>query len=334
MATQDRGPEARDALAEAAAQLPEGQVPRVLEPSPPPDNDPDWYADDPTDPSTAGPGVVVSPTDDGDITWEEVAAARPEVASFARSRWLGPRPGLGSLPDGFAGARAALHQLAYFVVAPARFAAVGKLGLRWTRGGFGTPFLRDGGRAVQVRVEGDVLVRQVDDRADGLHVTTIGAACEFLGHDYRPDWFTGFRDPLEPVGADEALVIDPTAAAALGDWFGFTTAVLEQLRRTPGAEDVGRVQLWPEHFDPAVELGSGDAGTRASYGASPGDDEHDGPYLYVSPWGAVDVDDPTWNDSSFGGASLGHDELLRADDQFAAALGFFQRCHGALHGDG
>jgi hypothetical protein len=67
--------------------------------------------------------------------------------------------------------------------------------------------------------------------------------------------------------------VDPGAAAAIADWFGFATHVLERFR-TSGAEEMSRVQLWPEHFDPAVEAGSADRGQRASYGASPGDDAH------------------------------------------------------------
>ncbi|HEX9888994.1 MAG TPA: hypothetical protein VGA69_05920, partial [Nitriliruptorales bacterium] len=47
----------------------------------------------------------------------------------------------------------------------------------------------------------------------------------------------------------------------------FATAVLEELRRTDGTLDAGRVQRWPEHFDPAVELARADAGQRASYGS-------------------------------------------------------------------
>ena len=46
-----------------------------------------------------------------------------------------------------------------------------------------------------------------------------------------------------------------------------------------------RPQIWPEHFDLACELGA-DAGTRARYGASPGDAAIPQPYLYVGPWDA------------------------------------------------
>ena len=87
-----------------------------------------------------------------------------------------------------------------------------------------------------------------------------------------------------PDGAPDApLAVDAAAAAALADWFGFATSV----SRSCGVDlEAGRAvaQLWPEHFDLAFELGDADAGTRANYGASPGDADHPEPYLYVGPW--------------------------------------------------
>jgi hypothetical protein len=117
--------------------------------------------------------------------------------------------------------------------------------------------------------------------------------------------------------------VNPAAAEALGAWFGFGWSVLEQLRFEARTLSPGRVQLWPEHFDPAVDLGDEAAGRRASFGASPGDDAHPEPYLYVSPWtphtGAF------WNDRAFGGASLTYATLLAADDQRGTALAFFRQ---------
>ncbi|HSB86296.1 MAG TPA: hypothetical protein VLD86_08310, partial [Ilumatobacteraceae bacterium] len=42
---------------------------------------------------------------------------------------------------------------------------------------------------------------------------------------------------------------------------------------------------------------------RANYGASPGDDGHPEPYLYVGPWGSVAGND-FWNAPHFTGAVL------------------------------
>ena len=311
----------RDARQEAVRAVDDdGLHPLVLEPSPPANLDPEYMADDPTvaeDPD----GRVVSPASDGDLTWSELVERRPQLAAFTRPRWLGPVPRLVDLPDGYTTTRDALHQVAFFAIAPKRFSVTEKLGLRWTIAGFGTPFFGD---EEQVRVEGDLLILQQADSAEARHLTTVREACEFLGIDYQVEWFSDFHDPLEPVDADAELDIDPNVTHALGDWFGFATSVLEELRRTDGAVDPSRVQLWPEHFDPAIEIGSPDEGTRASYGASPGDEFSSEPYLYVSPWGEVDESDPYWESGGFGGAAIGYGALLEADDQRAAALEFFR----------
>lgn len=320
--------DATDPRAEAELRLPGGYQARVLEPSPPADRDPNWYADDPTDPQ-GGSGLVVSPTSDGQISWDELVVTHPELEAFARERWLGARKRLEVLPHSFAPTRAALHQVAFFVVSPARHAATGRLGLRWTRGGFGTPFFGDD---EQIRVEGDLLVVQRRGTVRSQRLTTVVDAAEFVGVAYRERWFEGFHDPLAPRDPTDLLHVDAVAAAALGDWFGFATAVLEELRRTDGAEAVGRVQLWPEHFDASVELGDAGTGRRASYGASPGDDAHPEPYLYVAAWGEIDRSDPYWNDTAFNGASLAYRRLLAADDQYATALAFLRRGHARLVG--
>lgn len=59
---------ARDPRAEGSALLPDGFEARVLEPSPPASTDPEWYADDPTDPAGAT-GVVVTPVEGDGMTW-------------------------------------------------------------------------------------------------------------------------------------------------------------------------------------------------------------------------------------------------------------------------
>ena len=63
------------------------------------------------------------------------------------------------------------------------------------------------------------------------------------------------------------------------------------------------IQLWPEHFDLALDLGP-ESG-RANFGASPGDGGHALPYLYVGPWNPND--DPFWNAGTY--ARLGYEEL-------------------------
>jgi hypothetical protein len=91
------------------------------------------------------------------------------------------------------------------------------------------------------------------------------------------------------------------------------------------------VQLWPEHFDIAVVLGSEDAGARATYGLSPGDERHPEPYLYVTPWVAQPSGE-LWQATAFPGAELSYADLIAAPDQRAAALEFFGTRLAALAG--
>ena len=318
-------PEFRHARAEATALLPPGFEGRVLEPSPPANTDPTWFADDPTDPAGAT-GKVVTPIIGEGTPWEEMAGADPRLAGYVSSHWLGLYRRLEEVGEAYDSTRRSLHQLAYFALAPARHAVNGKIGLRYTQGGFGSPFF---GANEQVRFENGYLVRQTDV-VESRPVSTLGAAVELFHIPYREIWFEGFGDHLPPIGLNEQLLLDEVAAAAVAEWFGFGASVLEQLRRSPAAVDVSRVQLWPEHFDLAIEMGA--ANSRASYGASPGDGHHPRPYLYVSAPGSIDRSDPFWNDRAFNGASLSYDELLAAEDQRAVALAFFNRGYRTLQG--
>ncbi|MEX2279201.1 MAG: hypothetical protein WEA76_03835 [Acidimicrobiia bacterium] len=313
--------QARHPRREAGSLLAPGHEARVLEPSPPANEDPAWFADDPTDPSDAA--VAVTPIPGEGATWAQLAQADDAVAAYAHDHWLdGVRP-LVAFAAGFQATRDSLHQVAFFVLAPARYTATGKLGLRYTHRGFGTPFSRkEPGQDEQVRVEGGLLVHQVGETARVTNLTTLAAAASFLDLEYEEEWFDSFHDPLDPIGPTAPLEVDPAAADVLGGWFGFATHVLERLRRAE-AEDISRVQLWPEHFDAAIEAGSSQAGQRASYGASPGDASHPEPYLFVTPWDTVDESDPYWNAPGFVGAILGHAELVEADDPYSTAIDFY-----------
>lgn len=237
---------------------------------------------------------------------------------------------LASLPAEFAATRDALHQIAFYALAPARYRAVGRMGLQPTPGGFGTPEF-DGRVA---RVEGDLLVHEEHDNMATRTITTVRDAASFFGLDYEVGWFEDFHDPLEPIDPDKALAVDLESSGALARWFAFGFEVLEGLRSraTPG-DDPSEVQLWPEHFDAALEMGSEQEGFRAGYGASPGDKEHPQPYLYVSAWEEIDRSDPYWNDEAFNGASLAYDDLMAADDPVGRAIDFLLAGYRAVRGD-
>jgi hypothetical protein len=237
-------------------------------------------------------------------------------------------PELGPLPDRLVETRKSLHQIAFFALAPARFNAVGRMGLRAAPGGFGTPEFE--GRLI--RVEGDTIVSEQAEQVASQVITTVRAATRFVGIDYEVEWFEDFHDPLGPVDPDAPLVVDDTAARALGQWFNLGFEVLNSLRlRGSDDDDVTEVQLWPEHFDAATELGSEQLGQRASYGASPGDETHDQPYFYVAPWGEIDRSNRYWNGESFNGASLGYSTPSAASDPVDAALDFLLEGYRILH---
>ncbi len=99
--------------------------------------------------------------------------------------------------------------------------------------------------------------------------------------------------------------------------------MIAELRARAGDElEPVSINLWPEHFDVATELGSEAAGQRAGYGASPGDAEHPEPYLYVGPWTAR-PEGSLWNATAFAGAELAYSELLGPSDPVARGVEFF-----------
>ena len=232
------------------------------------------------------------------------------------------------LPSNFTSTRDALHQIAFFAVSPARYKAIGRMGLKDTPGGFGTPSFE--GRVA--RVDGALLVHENHGNTATQAITTVRAAAEFFNDSYEVEWFEDFHDPLEPSDPDAPLAVDEDAGHAVGRWFEYGFAVLNELRgHGTEDDDVSEVQLWPEHFDPATELGSQDLGQRASFGASPGDGAHHEPYLYVAAWGAIDRANEYWNDSSFNGASIGYQELAASADPKARGLEFLLDGYRLLH---
>jgi hypothetical protein len=294
---------------------------RVLEPSPPAVNDPPFWADDPVAAEPRDSRLpLLSPVPNGALTWDELAYEEPDLAEFCADRWLGTWRPLLPIPDpnAFARTRNELHAVAEQVLAPARRRANGKIGLRFTRAGFGTPFF-DEGR--QVRVERGNLVVVHGGLEERATLTTVNAAARLVG--IEPGAPADLYHPATDVPPDAPLAIGTDAAELLGDWFGFACSVLEELRVGQRAGDT-RTQLWPEHFDLSVDLGDEPAGTRGTFGASPGDLAHAEPYLYVTHWRESAPADPYWNDTAFAGASLPYSALVGRSDHRSVALVFFR----------
>lgn len=228
-------------------------------------------------------------------------------------------PALGPLPDGFPATVKALHRVAERIVAPAR-KPDNEISLRATPGGFGTPTFELEGGEHQVRVEGAELVHTAGEDERRAQLTSLATAATAVSE-------------LLPAGAeldDDPLAIDEDSSRALGAFYSFAAAALDELAAQAGPDDASTPpRLWPEHFDIAIELGSETQGVRANYGFSPGDEGHEEPYLYVGPWSAA-VDGDLWNANGFAGAQLPYSALIGADDQAAAALAFFASRRDAL----
>ena len=105
--------------------------------------------------------------------------------------------------------------------------------------------------------------------------------------------------------------------------------MLEELRAEPASAPAGRTQLWPEHFDAAVNLGP-EGPARATYGASPGDADIDEPYLYVLPSEPPPGDAGLWNALRVHRRDPAYWRFVDASDQRAAALGFLRARRDAL----
>lgn len=226
---------------------------------------------------------------------------------------------LSPLPSGFAATVAALHQVAELVVAPAR-KPDNEIALTPTPGGFGTPEFEFDGARRQVRVDRTELVQVIGASQRRAPLTSLAEAGSIVAE-------------LLPADVDlsgDPLALDADAAAALAVWFEFGSSALNAFAATAAAGD-GATEpiLWPEHFDVAIELGDEIAGERATYGFSPGDENHAEPYVYVAPWRAG-VEGELWNAVGFDGAELGYEELLGAADPQAAVLDFLAAGRQAL----
>lgn len=253
----------------------------------------------------------------------------PADNAWAARRWLGGNRRLPDPPppDRLRPTREALHRLAAHVIAPARHRATGRFGLRWTLDGFGTPFFDDDR---QIRVAGSLLIDQRGPRARSVPITTLRRAATFLETDIDST-VAAEHDTPGPGDPDAELGIDERASLFLGSWFGMAFAALETLRADPESQDATRPQLWPGHFDPAIEEGDDDH--RASFGASPGDAAVAEPYLYVSVWWPERLELPSdageWNASNFVGRVLRLSDFP-VGDPVGVAVHFWRRTRDDL----
>jgi hypothetical protein len=190
--------------------------------------------------------------------------------------------------------------LACYVVAPARKARTGRIGLRVADGdGFGTPPLGDPD-GTRIVVRGDRVVREPSGASVGI--TTLRAAAAFVGVELTADPGVG-RD-LPPFEPDAPLEVDAGSSFELGRWYAFGSRALDALA-AGGVTVVGEQQLWPEHFDLAMTVHDA-RGAPVNVGFSPGDGFCDEPYVYVGPHDTTHLTGPLWN-APFGAYRTRHD---------------------------
>ena len=229
------------------------------------------------------------------------------------------------LPAAYGTTREALHRLAVYVISPAQRLDNGEIIMQPAPGGFSTFEFGDG-RSVGVR--GDRLL------VDGAEhpIGSLRTAAATVG--IEPDVGQQQQFDVPPHGdLDEQLAVEADAAIALGDWYAFAAGALEALRADAAADDDATiVRIWPEHFDAAIDLGDGDRGRRATYGASPGDRHYNEPYLYASPW-AGRIDD-FFDDPGFKGAALRRSQLEGTPDPAGAALEFLRQARRRVQSHG
>ncbi len=283
----------------------------VLEPSPPAQNTEPFFADMPTE-ITTDPEKAVTPTSEGKYSWNDF----PELAEFARERWLGHWQKLPPLPADWIPKMQDAHRLAFSLISETRKQANGKFGLRWVLGGFGTPYF---GNDCQAGMKYGMLTMEEAGKIKTAPITTIKDASEFFG--VAPTGDQREHDSPELGDLERPLIADEETCSFLNGWYGFATSVMSEVRLlnptfTP-------VQMWPGHFDVAVDLPLPDKET--SFGASPGDENNPDPYLYVATLGEVDKSNPYWNAESYTGAVLRLPELAKESDQRQAALNFYRQ---------
>ena len=232
-----------------------------------------------------------------------------------------------TLPPSYLETRDALHRVASHVMARAQFAATGRLGLRATPGGFAT--IQFGEAHERLRISGTYLVHESATpsatRTVGLAGASLHELARFAGLDLDEDFSVGAETP-SPGDVDQPLTVERMAVGLVGDWYGLTAQALDRL--VAGRPHAGATiaQLWPEHFDLALDLAYDDTAPdqrRANLGGAPGDGFHAEPYLYVGPWTSDRPGAPGFWNAPFG-AFVSYAEVSAAADPVAAAVAFFE----------
>jgi len=224
--------------------------------------------------------------------------------------------------DGLVPTRIELQRIATHVLARGRAGHGGRIGLRVTPSGIGTPVF--GPDETVLRLTATSLVRE-HQGPDGavaavlpLAGRTLAEVAEFAG--------VGLDAPFAPGGdapavgdPDAPLVLHPAATGVLLGWFTTGARALDDVLAELSAPTV--VQLWPEHFDVGLACATGSGGV--TLGASAGDGTVPEPYVYVAPWESGRPGDPRYWNAPFGAVTTRAD--LAGGDPVDGTAAFLRR---------
>lgn len=210
--------------------------------------------------------------------------------------------------------RESLHRLAEHVVSPCRHAQTGRIGLRPHPRGLQTPPFGPEGEIVAVDLDELVIIDAAGERR--TKVSSLRAAGNFAG--IAPGAPADVYSPATPCELDAPLTLDVDAMRVLAGWYALGASALAELAARTASESPSEAQLWPEHLDLAMTVGS------VNYGFSPGDAARPEPYVYVGPHAGRPTDDDFWN-ADFGAARPAPDIA-----DAAAAVAFFDAARERL----
>lgn len=204
-----------------------------------------------------------------------------------------------------AATRQSLQMIAEHLMSADLHRHTGRIGLRQTPGGLGTPTFIVDGMTRQLRVtNAGLIVRHGDDRTTHA-VTSLGRLADDAA--ITPGAPTEVYSPTTECDLDAPLVFDPAAVDHLARFLQIGAEALARFATIHSDEEPTAAQLWPEHFDLAIAM------NEVNYGACLGDAALELPYFYVAPWAA-----PTgefWTETW--GAALTWDTTATADDALA-----------------
>jgi hypothetical protein len=226
--------------------------------------------------------------------------------------------------------RETLRGLATHVLARARYQASGRFSLEPSPGGFATPTFAtadDAYRRLRVATAPHPVL--VDERVGPhgataqylpLDDTSLASLALELGIDLDADFSVGhdtpdLGDPHRPIQ------VDPSVLSTIGEWYALGAIAIDRSVTALTARAPGVARVWPEHFDLGTDV-EVVPGRRCNLGASPGDDSHPEPYLYVGPFGGERPGPGGYWNASFG-AVRGYVVIVGAGDPLRAATEFF-----------